>query len=143
MPVGEDLLDVGADLAADRCAGGEERVVGGRGAVVVEPQDDAGEVGVVRLWAAELVVGHGRPGAGGRRAARQVLQLAAPADVADEDVQLAVMAEADDPAVVVAALGLAGILLDRPQPDQVLVEASGSTRSRRSGRLGCRAAASR
>ena len=122
MPVGEDLLDVGADLAADRCAGGEERVVGGRGAIVLQPQDDAGEVGVVRLRAAELVVGHGRPGAGGRRATRQVLQVAPPADVADEHVQLAVSAERQDPAVVVAAFGLAGILLDRPQPDQVVVE---------------------
>ena len=65
--VREDLLHVGADLAADRRAGGEERVVGRRRAVVVEPQDDAGEMRVVGLRAAELVVGDGRPGhVGGR-----------------------------------------------------------------------------
>ena len=78
--VGEDLLDVRADLAADRRAGGEERIVRGRRAVVVQPQDHAGQVRVVRLRAAELIVRHasGPPGP-----STQVLQLAAPAVVAD------------------------------------------------------------
>ena len=43
-------------------------------AVVVEPQDDAGEVGVVGLGAAELIVGVD-VGAGRGRAALEILQL--------------------------------------------------------------------
>jgi hypothetical protein len=39
--VREDLLDVRADLSADRGARGDERVVGWRRAVVVQPQHDA------------------------------------------------------------------------------------------------------
>ena len=120
VTVREDLLDVGTDLPADRRSSGEERVVGGGAAVVLQPQHDAGEMGVVRLRAAELVVGNGRTGAGGGRPTWQVLQLAATAHVTDEDVQLAVGAEGQHAAVMVAALGLAGILLDRPQPDQVV-----------------------
>ena len=57
--VGEDLLDVVADLAADGRARGEERVVGRRRAVVVQPQDHAGEVRVVRLGAAPMNVPRG------------------------------------------------------------------------------------
>ena len=66
VAVREHLLDVGADLAAHRGARREERVVGRRGAVVVEPQDDAGEVGVVGGRPAERVVDEGRVSGTGR-----------------------------------------------------------------------------
>ena len=72
-----------------------ERVVVRRRAVIVEAQDDAREMLVIRSRATEFVVG--------RWPFEVVLQPAAPADVADDDVQLAVRAEADDAAVVVAA----------------------------------------
>ena len=104
-----------------------EGVVGRRGAVVVEAEDDAGEVGVVRLRPAEVVVGAEQRVAGLVRAVEEVLHPAAPAHVADEDVQLAVRPELDHPAVVVAAprrgrrLGGEG-RLQRPQLDDVLVE---------------------
>ena len=56
MAVGEHLLDVRADLAAHRRTGGEERIVGRRGAVAVEADDHAGQVCVVGRGAAERVV---------------------------------------------------------------------------------------
>ena len=143
MTVREDLLHIGADLSADRRSGGEKRVVRGGAAVVLQPQHDAGEVGVVGLRAAKLVVGDGRTGARGCRPTRQVLQVATSADVTDEDVQLAVGAKGQDPTVVVAAFGLAGVLLDRPQPDQVVVEGEASTRSTRTDQRGCPATQSR
>ena len=71
----------------------------GRGAVVVQPQDDAGQMRVVWLRTAELIVLPRRPAG----AIDQVLQLPAPAVVADQDVQLPVRSEPDDAAVVVAA----------------------------------------
>ena len=55
--VGEDLLEVGASLAAPQRAGKVERVVGRSGAIVVQPENDAGQMRVVRLRSAELVVG--------------------------------------------------------------------------------------
>ena len=54
--VREDLLEIRADLAAHRGPDAEERVAPRRRAVVVEPEDHAGEVGVVRLRPAELIV---------------------------------------------------------------------------------------
>ena len=74
--VGEDLLDVGSHFPAHGRPGGEERVVGGHGAIVVEPDDHPGEVGVVGLRAAELVVWDGGPEAGQRRPGGEVLELA-------------------------------------------------------------------
>ena len=66
---------------------------------------DAGEVGVVRLGPAEVVVGAEHGVAGLVRAVEEVLHPAAPAHIADEDVQLAVRPELDHPAVVIAAPG--------------------------------------
>src|SRR5205085_9562297 len=54
--VGEDLLDVGGRLSRLEGLYVRVRVVGGRRAVVVESEDDAGQVRVVGLGAAELVV---------------------------------------------------------------------------------------
>jgi hypothetical protein len=75
-------------------------------------------VGVVGLRAAELVVGHTGP----EGAVAEVLQLAAAAPVADQDVELPVGTERDHPAVVVAALGLPDVLLQRADPDELLRE---------------------
>src|SRR5262249_60991296 len=111
---GEDLLEVGADLAIEIASspcnslgpGRKERVVGRRAAVVVQPQDDAAEVRVVRLWAAELVVGHvpsGDGGAGQSGAAgpvRKILHLAAPAVVPEDDVEVAVRPGTNHAAIV-------------------------------------------
>jgi hypothetical protein len=55
-------------------------------------------VSVVRLGAAELVVG----ASVSQRSARKVLQLAAPTEVAHDDVQVPVRSEVDHAAVVVA-----------------------------------------
>ena len=115
-------MEVGADFAADAGPEAEEGVVGRRRAVLVQAQDDPAEVGVVRRRTAELVVRHRRPGAGGRRSAGKVLQVAAASEVTDEDVELAVATERQHAAVVVAARGLAGVLLDGPDPDQRAVE---------------------
>ena len=124
VAVREHLLDVRTDLAAHGGAGGEERIVGRRAAIVVQPQDDAGEMGVVRRRTTEGVV-HERGGFEG--AVGQVLQPAAASLVAHEDVQLAVRTEADHAAVVVAVragVGGAGMAagdevvgLQRPQRD--------------------------
>src|SRR5205085_12598948 len=102
-----------------------ERVVGGGGAVVVEAEDDAREVRVVGFGAAELVVLRDGAGACRGRAAGEVLKHSAPAVVADDDVELAVGAEAQDAAVVVAARGLARVLLQRAQAYEVAVEGEG------------------
>ena len=60
---------------------------------------------------AELVVGD----AGAERPVDEVLKLSAAAGVALDDVELLVGAEAEDAAVVVPALRLAGILLQRAE----------------------------
>src|SRR2546423_4901968 len=77
---------------------------------------------VVGFGAAELIVLNCRAGAIGRRAAREILKEAAPAVVADDYVEFAVGAEAQDAAVVVAARGLARVLLKRVQVYEVSVE---------------------
>src|SRR4030095_5332047 len=69
--VGEDLLDVRSHLATDPGAHGKERVVEGRGAVVIEAHDDAGEVRIVRFRPAELIV----PLSGPDRPVCQILHM--------------------------------------------------------------------
>ena len=98
VAVREELLDVRPDLPADRTAGGEERVVGRGRAVVVQAEDRAGQVIVIRRGSAELVVRRG----GEERAVGQVLKPPAAAVIADLDVDLAVRAEPDLTAVVIA-----------------------------------------
>ena len=101
-----------------------EGVVGRRCAVVVQAKNGTGEVGVVRLGTAEVVVGAEQGVTGLVRAVEEVLHPAAPAHITDEDVQLAVRSELDHPAVVIAATGrrrrfaLEG-WLQRPQLDNV------------------------
>src|SRR6266540_235503 len=120
--VGEDLLDVGPHLAAHGRTRGEERVVGGHGAIVVEPDDHSGEVGVVGLRSAELVVRHSRPEAGQRRPGGEVLELAPTSHVADQDVELLVRTECDDAGVVIATGDLALIALTRRYGGAVLLD---------------------
>jgi hypothetical protein len=115
--VGEDLLHVRAGRAADRRAGGEEGIVGRRGAIVVQAKDHAGEVRVVRLRTAELVVG-----VSGRPTLRQVLHLPTATVVADDDVQLPIRTETDDSAVVITALRLLCVSLERAQLDEIALE---------------------
>ena len=57
MSIGVDLLNVLADFTADACAGGEERVIPRRGSIRIKPENDTGEVRVVRLGTAKLIVG--------------------------------------------------------------------------------------
>ena len=120
MPVGEDLLDVLTHFIVDERDGRarlEERVILGRRAVGVEAQDRARQMGVVRLGAAELIVGNPFivPGAvvDVGRAAGKILQHAAPAHIPDKDVKLAILAERENAAVMVAARGLFLIALIR------------------------------
>ena len=61
----------------------EERIVGRRGAIIVEPQNHAGEMRAVRPRAAELIIGHIESGTA---VVEQVLQLTAAAVVAEDDV---------------------------------------------------------
>src|SRR5437764_9988803 len=77
---------------------------------------------VVGFGAAELIVLDDWAGAVGRRAARKILKEAAPAVVADDEVEFSVGAEAQDAAVVVAARGLARVLLQRAKAYEVSVE---------------------
>src|SRR2546423_1229212 len=72
--------------------------------------------------AAELVVGDYLTGARDGRPAGEVLHEAASAVVADDDVELAVGAEAQHAAVVVAARGLARVRLQRAQTYERSVE---------------------
>jgi hypothetical protein len=73
---------------------------------------------VVRLGTAELVV----VDTWAERTIDKVLELPAAAVVADDDVELAVGAEAKDSAVVVPPQGLARVRLERAEPDQIPVE---------------------
>jgi hypothetical protein len=98
--------------------GREERVVARRRAVRVESEDDAGEVRIVGLRSAELIVRDSRP----ERAVDEVLELSAASVVADDDVELPVRPEAKDAAVVVPAQGLASVGLESTEPDEVAVE---------------------
>src|SRR5688572_6167843 len=128
----EDLLDIGADLAPNIRARDKERVVRRRRPVVVEPENDTGKVRVVGFGPAELIVGDRRaePGQGWPR--WQVLQLPAPADVAEDHVKLSVWPETNDATVMVSSRRLfavalirrlrGGIVLKRAQLDQVAVE---------------------
>ena len=98
----------------------EERVIGGRGAVVVEPQNYSGEVRVVRLWSTKLIVGNGTT-------ACNVLKETAPAVIAEDDVKLAVRTETHHAAVVITARRLTGVLLQRAQLDQIAIERQSRT----------------
>ena len=105
--VGEDALDVAGRsrrrLQRPRSKNG---LSVGRRAIVVQAEDHAGEMRVVRIRSAELIVG---PDAG--RARRQVLQRTAAAEIADHDVELAVRAKRQDAAIVIAARRLLGVAL--------------------------------
>ena len=109
-----------ARLTAAEGARDVERIVGGRGAVVVEPENHAGEMGVIRFGTAELIV---RQIAGRARAVGQVLQLSATAIVADVDVEFVIRTEANDAAVVIAPERPAGIGLKRVKVNEVGLEA--------------------
>ena len=84
-----------------------ERIVEWRAAVLVQAKNHTGQVRVVRLGTAELIIGSRRSA----RPVRQILQLAAPPVVAHEDVQLAIGPEPKDAAVVIAPRRLALIAL--------------------------------
>ena len=74
---------------------------------------------IVGLRAAELIVGDDGTRTRGRRTAAQILEPPAASVIANEDVQLAVGAELDDAAVVIAAKRLAGVGLKGMQFDEV------------------------
>jgi hypothetical protein len=118
--VGKDFLKVSADLAASQAADAKEGVVLRGAPVVIEAQDHAGQVGVVRLRPSKLVVT-----AIGQRPDGNVLQPAAAAVIADQDIELAVRAKANLATVVVAPQGLIedailiGIRLKGAELDQV------------------------
>ena len=96
-------------------------------------------MGIVGRGAAELIVGDGWPEPGWGRSGREVLQLAAPPEVADRHVELAVGPELDYAGVVVASrrLGAVGpvrrialtgrhgsrVVLEGEEGDQMPVEA--------------------
>ena len=109
-----------SQLAPDGSSGAEERIIGRRGAVVIQSQYDAGKVRIIRSRSAELVVLHYWTGTSGGRAAWQVLQLTAAADVADQNVKLFVGAEAKNAAVMIAAGHLSGVRLKGAEADDVL-----------------------
>ena len=75
-------------------------------------------MGVVGLRATELIIRLPRP----ERAAGEILQLTPPALVADLDIELAVRAKENLPAIVIAAHGLVVVGLERMQHDDVLIE---------------------
>src|SRR5437879_2240772 len=75
MPQVKVAWIVGPHVAAAGAPRRKDRIVGGRGAVVVQPQDDPGEMCIVRVRTAELVVLLDRPEPGRRRAGRKVLKL--------------------------------------------------------------------
>src|SRR5262249_13222681 len=88
-------------------------------AVVREPKDHTGQMIVVGLRPAELIVGDARA----ERTVLQVLQLTASSVVADDDEQAAVGTETADYAVVGAARpAVRGAVLKRVELDQVAIE---------------------
>ena len=99
----------------------QERIVARRAAVVVEAEDHARQVRVIRRRPAKIIVRH--------RTRQIVLREAAAAIVADDDVQLPIRAETEHAAVVIAPehrqrrVGhVVPIVLERAQADDVLVE---------------------
>src|SRR5262245_15304772 len=94
---------------------------------------------IVGLGTSELVVRDGWPRAGGSRTAWKILHPTAPAVIADDDVELAVRAKLDHPAIVVAAERLPFISLKSMQLDR----SSEHGHPRQNGRFGCRARAHR
>ena len=76
---------------------------------------------VVRFGSAELIVGHIASGAG---SVGQVLHLPAPASVAHVDVELAVRAETEHAAIVIATERLTGVLLKCPESDEIVSKVS-------------------
>src|SRR5262249_32422206 len=107
--------------------GPPEGIVGRSCAIIVQAENGAGEMGVVRFGPAEVVVGTKQGVARLGGAVEKVLQPAAPAGVTDKNVQLAVRSELDYSAVVIAATGRGSRLgeerrLQRSQPDYVLVQ---------------------
>src|SRR5262249_15407199 len=109
--VREHLLNVRSRLAAELGTRRVERIIRGSRAIAVQPDDDSGEVRVIGIGSADLIVGDGRAKSGCRRTRGQVLQLSTPAVVADDDVELAIGTETDHAAVVIAAWRLRRIAL--------------------------------
>src|SRR5206468_1662453 len=97
------------------------RVVAWRGAVRIQTENNTGQVRIVWRRTAELIIRLPRTG----RSDGEVLQLAAPALVADLEIKLAVRAKHDLAPIVIPAHGLAGIRLKRPQRDDVPVHRQG------------------
>ena len=117
--VGEDPLQVAADVAADARAEREKRIVRRCAPIVIEPQDHAGKMRAVGTRPAEQIIG--RAVAGG--AVGQVLHLPAPAGVAEDDVQLAVAAKPDHATVVIATRhAVAHVVLERSQDEHAAIE---------------------
>jgi hypothetical protein len=84
-----------------------------------QTEDHPGQMRIVRLWAAELIVGGRR-----RRPLRQVLQLTAAALVSEDDVELSIGSEGDHAAVMVSARRLALVALVRGLGCPVVLERS-------------------
>src|SRR5262249_56412568 len=87
VPVREDLLDIGADLATHGSACSEEWIVGWGRSVVVQPQNDAGEMGVVGRRPAKRIVDLR---CGQKGTVRKILHPAPPSLIAHEYIELAV-----------------------------------------------------
>src|SRR5678815_4204220 len=113
---GEHLLQICARFSASQRSSAIERIVYRSRAVVIEAQNHASQMRVIRLGPTELIVRHIAVGTG---AIWQVLHLPAPAIITDVNVKLAIGSEADHAAIVIAAEWLALIHLKSVEPDEV------------------------
>src|SRR6266545_2917078 len=94
----------------------DERIIRWCRSVLVEPEDHAGEMSIIRCRTTELVIGL----SWAKRSACQILQLPTPTLVTNHEVKFTVRTEEDLPSVVIAPQWLSRISLERPQHDDVL-----------------------
>ena len=101
MPIGEDLLDIFTDLTTHLGAGREERVIFRSCAIRVETQDHTCQVSIIGLRSAELIIWNHFVFAGAvidiRGTTGQILQLTAPANIAHENIESAILAKFSTP----------------------------------------------
>src|SRR6185295_8868486 len=110
--VGENVLYVGSSTFGRKICRRdiEEWIVSRCRSVVIESQDNSGEMLVIRFWPAKLIVRNWTT-------TRKVLQETAPAVVAHDYVELAIHTKTQDTAIVITSRWLARVLLERAQSD--------------------------
>jgi hypothetical protein len=112
-------LQVCAGFSAPRGSGKDKWIVERCAAVVVQAQDYPGEMGIIRLRPAKLVIQlvARRP-----RSIGEILHLPPPAIVPHVDIKLPIRPEAENAAIMITSQRLVHVRLEGSQSNEIVVE---------------------